>query len=195
LPNRTKASCSSNPPAQPTARAMWATIWPRTTVASVGMETNQAMNTERFWIGFEVAACRRRARQNEVMVRARSDLRIRVIVLFGRISKSRLRMQDQSPEMPRGAANSRAGLQKTTCKRSSAGTSGFAAGRRTAATDPASASPGHLIVGFAMSLADRGAGSLREIQTKSGRESPRARPAIARQHPNISSDEAHIWHT
>jgi hypothetical protein len=46
-------------------------------VASVGMETNQAMNTERFWIGFEVAACRRRARQNEMMVRAWSVFRIR----------------------------------------------------------------------------------------------------------------------
>jgi hypothetical protein len=68
-------------------------------------------------------------------------------------------------------------------------------GRRTAATDPASAGQGRLIANFAMSLADRGAGSVREIQINSGRESPRARPAIARQHPNISSDEAHIWHT
>ncbi len=46
-----------------------------------------------------------------------------------------------------------------------------------------------------MSLADRCAGSVREIQIKSGRESRRARPVIARQRPNKSSDEAHIWHT
>jgi hypothetical protein len=57
---------------------------------------------------------------------SQADIQLRVISLFGRISKSRLRMQDQSPEMPGGAANSRAGLQKTTCKRSSAGTLGFA---------------------------------------------------------------------
>jgi hypothetical protein len=36
---------------------------------------------------------------------------------------------------------------------------------------------------------------VREIQTKSGRESRHTRPAIARQHSNKSSDEAHIWHT